>query len=259
MSPTLAVLYCFPRSGGTLLNQCLLCHPGNAVLSEVNPAGSVIEPEIQARDWMQLLSPTETKEAGGLTYVEKINLISGKAQTAGLVLCLRDWSGINFLTGISPFAGRPSGHLEQRIYLRNEGYALRELALVRRTLPLYQSLKKHVPELAGMQRDDFIRCYRAYLNSIQKIRIIHLEEFTLRQEVSMRAICQHLGLGFAEDFPEKFHTNTHVTGNTTLPTPPESAGWKNIRSLPESPAAGSRSKPVDPKFAELDHLAGYQE
>ena len=43
-----SVYYCFARSGGTLINRCLGCIPGNLVLSEVNPMGSIATVESQA-------------------------------------------------------------------------------------------------------------------------------------------------------------------------------------------------------------------
>ena len=52
------LMFCFLRSGGTLLNRCLGCLPNTIVLSEVNPLGGgtgaavqATTPFEQARKW----------------------------------------------------------------------------------------------------------------------------------------------------------------------------------------------------------------
>lgn len=250
MAKTISVIYCFPRSGGTLLNQCLLCHSRNVVLSEVNPAGSVVEPDIQAAEWFGILKPREAEALHYRTYLDKLAVISDQAARAGRSLCVRDWPAVNFLTSISAGSGVPSELLEQRIYLREAGYQLREVALVRRSEAVFNSIRKHIPELRSFSIKAFARAYRAYLEQIATVKKYHLEDLVKNQQSIVSNICSDLGLAYAPDFIKRFYRIKHVTGNTTLPKPADSARWTTIRAA-ESKASANRT------FQELDLLAGY--
>lgn len=254
MPDSLAVFYCFPRSGGTLLNQCLLCAPDTVVLSEVNPAGCARDPVQQAAEWFGLLTPAEAADATYLTYLEKIALIHARTRAAGRRLCLRDWPGLNFLPDITPWTGRPSERLEQALYLQHAGYTLREVVLVRRSAAVYDSLRTHVPELATLSPEAFAAAYRAFLAAVAGRPTYRLEDLATHQARTLAALCADLDLAFAPDFADHFHAMRHVTGNTTLPAPPASAAWTSIRPpRPVTPPAAA----APGLFASLDRLAGY--
>lgn len=259
MPDSLSIIYCFPRSGGTLLNQCLLCSPANVLLSEVNPAGSVLEPEEQAAAWFQLLTPAQAAALKDAGYLEKISVILRQTRAAGRRLCLRDWTGLNFLPHTTPWVGEPSLQLEQRLYLRQAGYPLREVALLRRSRAVYDSLRQNIPEYRDLPLPVFARAYRAYLGQIAGVDRFFLEELTRDRQTAVRAICDRLGLEFAADFESRFHLVTSVTGNTTLLRRPESASWTSIRSHAKSPATPPppTDAPSRELFAGLDNLAGY--
>ncbi len=259
MKNSLAVIYCFPRSGGTLLNQCLLCAPENVVLSEVNPAGSVIAPEKQAEEWFKLLSPDEASAIKGAPYLERIGCVARKAAETGRILCLRDWTGINFLDGVSPWLGQPSGQLEQRVYLRLAGCTLSEIALLRRSRSVFESIRANVPELSALTVERFAAGYHAYLAQIaaNNITCHRLEEFTSDQHRVLQSICAELGLKYASDFAARFHLIKSVTGNTTLPRPPASASWQAIHNLGHPPEVTHCEPSAKKVFEELDRLAGY--
>jgi hypothetical protein len=259
MCANLSVFYCFPRSGATLLNKCLLCAPENVVLSEVNPAESVVQPEQQAHEWFKLLTDIERTELRYQPYLTRIEAIRQKAVAQGKKLCIRDWSGINFLLGVSPWHGRPSYQLEQRLYLHQSGYTLREAALIRRSKAVYESIRENISELVDISLPEFKECYSLFLNEVTTTRKFYLEQFLETKSETLNEICATLNLNFPSNFTSRFHTIKSVTGNNTLPKPPKSATWTSIRR-PKSSKSRSGSKYTNAEllvFDQLDDLAGY--
>jgi len=256
MSDSIAVFYCFPRSGGTLLNQCLLCAPGTVVLSEINPSSSVIPIEQQAAEWFQLLNPTEAADLANRTYLEKISRVYDRTNAAQKSLCVRDWCGINFLAHISPWLGVPSQVLEQRLYLQHGGYELREIALVRRSAAVYRSLHENIPELAALTVEEFGAAYRSYLRQLSSVKKYQLEHLTSASSAVLKSICADLKMPFPSGFETRFHTITTVTGNNTLPTPPASARWTAIQGTSKTGNQQPSAEHLE-IFEGLDQLAGY--
>ena len=205
MADPLAIFYCFPRSGGTLLSQCLLCAPRNVVLSEINPAGSMVEPEKQAAEWFDLAGKGEVRSLGRRRYIEKIALFARRCQASKKHLCIRDWPAINFVPDVSSMSPRPSGLLEQQLYLRRAGYPLREAALVRRSQAMYDSLRRHIPSLRNLSPTRFASAYKAYLQALGGMPRFQLEQLQACPEPVLREICTVLGLDFAPDFASRFH------------------------------------------------------
>ncbi len=260
MPESISIIYCFPRSGGTLLNQCLLCAPANVVLSEVNPAGSVLEPEEQAAAWFKVLTPPQAANLKYAAYLEKISVIHRQTLRAERRLCIRDWTGLNFLPHTTTWVSKPSLQLEQRLYLQQAGYQLREIALLRRSRAVYDSIRQNIPEYHDLLLPVFAQAYRAYLGHIVGVDRFRLEELTEDRQKAVRAICGLLQLEFAADFETRFHLVTTVTGNTTLLRRPESASWTSIRSQAKSPGTNQllADTPSRELFEELDNLAGYE-
>jgi hypothetical protein len=257
MTQEIAILYCFPRSGGTVLNQCLLCGEGTVVLSEINPADSVLPPEYQAAEWFRLLSPLEATRQARKSYVSKIALIHRRAQAQQKRLCIRDWCAVNFLPGISPFTPRPSLVLEQRHYLRAAGFTLREAVLLRRSRSLYDSLRLYISPFSALSPRQFAQLYRPFLRATARMRRFYLEDFRREPTAILDKLCNCLNLSFPNDFTERFHSITTVTGNTTLATHPESASWRNIR--PASHSFTCEKDDDSEPFSHLDKMAGYHD
>ena len=250
----ISVYYCFPRSGGTLLNQCLLCDPQNVVLSEVNPAASVIHPAQQAHDWFNLFpDPATTARLMNSSYNDAVQAIAEACATTGKHLCLRDWSGPNFVPELSPWVDQASLQLEQRIYLQFAKFELRELVFLRRSQAVFDSLRKNVPECAEFTVKQFEAAYRSFLTRTQGMPRFFLEEFIQNSSGQLKSICAQLDLSFAPDFSTRFASQTKLTGNNTLPKPSPSSQWTEIKS-PNSPPEMTSFQTV---FGDLDLLAGY--
>lgn len=259
MSKNISVIYCFPRSGGTLLNQCLLCEPANVVLSEINPAGCVLAVERQAAEWFGLINAAETAGHDDRPYLDKISLVHQRAQEAGKQVCLRDWTGINFFAGISPWHGTPSLQLEQRTYLSHAGFTLKEIALLRRSKAVYQSILENIPELKDLTPEAFCSVYRSYLAQIPSVKKHRLEDLVGDKQNVVRSICIDLDLRYPADFETRFHTLKTVTGNNTLSKLPASAQWTSIRKSEANPMAAQKLfSAQEDLFEELDGLAGYE-
>jgi len=260
MNYEISVFYCFPRSGGTLINQCLLCAPENVVLSEVNPTRSVIEPEVQAAEWFGLLTQEAAAQLRGRTYIERIEEIARQSRAQKRRLCLRDWVGVNFLPDTSEWSPKPSSVLEQKRYLEHAGFRLREARVLRRSAALYSSLRTKIVTSANLTEAVFARHYRAYLEATAHAPTVHLETFTRAPRAELERLCKALEMAMPEDFESRFHLMQHVTGNTTLSTAPASATWKSIVGDGEnSPASGlpNTDHTYRTIFEELDILAGY--
>ena len=258
MPKLISVFYCYPRSGGTLLNQCLLCAKSTVVLSEVNPASSFLSIEKQAHEWFGLISAREMAALAPKTYLEKVALVEQRCRRQRRRLCVRDWVAVNFIPKLSPLAPTASGVLEQRLFLQESGYELKEAAFLRRSRDIFVSLQKYMPGFQNYSVRDFAIHYREYLEAIGDCPKFHLEEFTCNPEASLRQICHALSLEFPKRFKEEFHSKQSVTGNNTLQTKPASAAASRIKAS-RAPAPWHRAEParVQALFASLDTLAGY--
>jgi len=257
MPPSISVFYCFPRSGGTLLSQCLLCAPATVVLSEVNPAGSFLPVEQQASEWFGLITAKEAAALGTQTYMEKIDFLAQRSARKKRRLCVRDWVAINFVPGLSPLAPAASGVLEQRLFLQAAGYELKEAVLFRRSESVFRSMRRYIPGFESYPVAQFARQYRAFLDSVADVPRFHLEDLSAKPAATLRQVCAALALDFPPRFQSEFHRQEHVTGNNTLPDKPASASATRIQALP-SPASRAKTNPKERVvFAQLDALAGY--
>jgi hypothetical protein len=249
-----SVYYCFPRSGGTLLNQCLLCHDQNIVLSEVNPSGSVIHPAQQARVWFNLSPVTDSiDQLLKAPYCDVIYKLAETSAVLGRKLCLRDWIGPNFLPRLSPWVEQPSLQLEQKLYLQFSDFECHEIVFLRRSRAVFASLRKNIPECAELSIKQFETAYRPFLEQTQSMRRFFFEDFVQDSAIQLNSICECLDLAFAPDFSTRFAGQNRLTGNNTLPSPTKSATWNEIKI----PVITHEAGPNLSVFRDLDLLAGY--
>ena len=247
----LGIVYCFARSGGTLLNQCLGCHPSNAVLSEVNPAGSYLAPLWQAEHWLGLVNDQNRAKLAALPYEGQIARLATLAAASGRRLIVRDWSALNFLAGVMKGV-EPSGVLEQEAYLPRAGLELRRVVLSRRANGIFHSLRARIPQFLRLDHETFGKAYLAYAQSVCHYPVVHLKEFTLDPKPWMRRICAELGAAYEEDFQARFAQYRNCTGNTTLDVAPFSSTRRAI-----APVLPPEGRPPHPLFLEADRLLGY--
>lgn len=250
--PTVGLIYSFGRSGSTLLNQCLGCHPANAVLSEVNPAGSYFDVAWQAHHWLGLASDGDRAEIERLPYAQQVDALANACTRTSRRLIVRDWSTLNFLKNVMPDV-EPSGLLEQEWFIGGLPLNLRRLVFCRRAGRVYHSLRSRIPQFRDLPAKDFASAYLAYARAVCHYPIVHLEEFTARPKDRMKEICRLLEAEYVDDFAEKFASYRNCTGNTTLAL---EAFSTTLRSIVRIDPPGVQ--PAHPLFIEADQLLGYE-
>jgi hypothetical protein len=253
-----SVYYCFARSGGTLINRCLGCIPGNLVLSEVNPMGSIASVESQARDWLGLVAAGEFEQFAGKSYGEKISLLADAATGSGKRLIIRDWPTLNFLSGIHWGYFFPSGVLEQDFYLDRHVLRRHSAVISRRSASVYESLKRSFPHLKELSVDDFSSAYLAYAEAVASFQVIHFEEFCEAPVREFGRLCQALNCSFSDHFVTAFRNFVNCTGDNNLAA--VSRGGSSNRIVPltdnrESPAWRAATR--DERCREADQIFGY--
>ena len=251
-APAIGIIYSFGRSGSTLLNQCLGCHPTNAVLSEVNPAGSFLDVAWQASHWLGLASAPEAVSLGQLSYDAQIRMLAERSMANGRRLILRDWTTLNFLRNARPGI-EPSSVLEQEWYLGEMPLELRRVVFCRRAQAVYDSCRRSFPQYRNLTPEEFGTAYLAYAKAVSSYPIVHLEEFTRQPEKEFKRVCGLLGAAYADDFPGRFFSYQNCTGNTTLSAESTSAQLHRIVEV-----AAPRGPADSALFLTADKLLGYE-
>lgn len=217
----LPVFYAFARSGGTLLNRCMGCIPGNLVLSEINPHASVLSIEQQARDWLHLLTDEQFSDFAQKSYGDKIAYLASVANEQGCHLIVRDWVTANFLKHVVPgkFSIIPSLVLEQKYYLLRYGLDDCSMVITRRAADVYESITRTFKHLQPLTVEEFGFCYLAYAKSVSRYPIFHYEMLCREPEAIVSQICSVLSIHYDAAFLQNFSQFTNCTGDNTLPQP----------------------------------------
>ncbi len=231
--PDISVYYCFARSGGTLINRCLGCIPGNLVLSEVNPLASMLPVASQAHDWLQLVADCELEEFSLMTYPEQIGTLSERAQSAGRRLIIRDWPTLNFLEGTHWQHFFPSCVLEQELYLDRNGLRRRSAVVVRRAAAVYESVTRSFRHLKDVTIEQFATAYLAYAKEVSRFPIFQFEKFCADPVPELRNLCEALDCRFSESFLASFSRFDRCTGDNTLAAASRAASSDRIVPVPE--------------------------
>lgn len=255
-----SVYYCFARSGGTLINRCLGCIPGNLVLSEVNPMGSIATVESQARDWLRLVPAHEYERFITMPYGEKILFLAAAAAASGNRLIIRDWPTLNFLGGIHWQHFFPSGVLEQDFYLEHYGLLRHSAVISRRSAAVYESLTRSFAHLKDLSIDEFGSAYLAYARAVASFPVIHFEEFCETPVSEIRKLCAALHCVSSEDFVSGFSHFVNCTGDNNLAAISRGGNSERILPLPDSPEAPAWNvAEKDERCQEADRLLGYRQ
>lgn len=257
-SEEIPIFYCFARSGGTLLNQCLGVTPGNLVLSEVNPHVSCRPVEWQAHEWLGLLSAGELASFSRLPYAEKIRQLHDRARARGSRLILRDWCTVNFLACTAAAEIEPSGILEQPFYLSMAGLRPKAIVFTRRAATVYSSIRENFPQLKDLELAGFAAAYLAYARAVAGAPRFKLEEFTADPTGSMAAIAQRLGVPIESGFQKTYRSFQKCTGNNLIWPPPVSLQAESITPRVEQRRqATAATALIHPALSEADTLLGY--
>lgn len=237
----LPVFYAFARSGGTLLNRCIGCIPGNLVLSEVNPHASVISIEQQAQDWLHLLTAEQFADFSQKNYGNKIAHLATLAREKGCHLVLRDWVTANFLSNV--VSGElnlvPSLVLEQNFYLSHYGLEASPIVITRRAADIYESLVRTFEYLKDLSVEEFSVRYLEYAKLVSGYPIFHYEQLCQEPEAIVSKICSVLDINYDTSFIHNFSQFTHCTGDNSQPRPSRGSQLSMITSLKSNSDASS--------------------
>lgn len=237
----LPVFYAFARSGGTLLNRCIGCMPGNLVLSEVNPHASVIPIEQQARDWLHLLTDDQFDDFSKKSYGSKLLHLATLAHEKRCHLVLRDWVTANFLSNVVPGTVSivPSLVLEQNYYLSRYGFECCPIVITRRAADVYESITRTFKHLKDLSIEEFGSRYLTYAKSVSRYPIFHYEALCQEPEATVSKICSILNISYDASFVHNFNQFIHCTGDTTLSQPSRGLQLKGIKPLTSNSNAPS--------------------
>jgi hypothetical protein len=253
------IIYSFARSGGTLINRCLGCIPGNIVLSEVNPHASLVPIEVQARDWFKLLPYSDFYEFSKKTYADKIYLLAEAARQQDSHLIIRDWTTINFLDRASDDIYAPSMVLEQELYLEKNGFNIYPIVLARRSADVYESLTRTFKHLRNLSIKEFGNCYLDYVQKVSKYQVFHYEFFCLEPAKEFKRMCDVLGVNYSDTFVTEFSKFTYCTGDNTLPKPSRGGQIGKITVMESNQGSESYiAASLDKNCQQADRLLGYE-
>lgn len=252
------VFYAFPRSGGTLVNRCLGCIPGNLILSEINPFTSVVSVEYQALNWLKLITEDELEEFSEKSYSQKISDLVNRSQEKGNVLIIRDWPAINFFDKLlegEPLI--PSCVLEQDFYLQTHGFDCLSVVISRRAADVYESMMRTFQHLT-ISADEFGIAYYQYAQLVSNYPVFHYEQLCQNPVKIIKEICDALEINYDPSFLNNFHHFTACTGDNKLSKPSRGIQLQVITSLPtikesENYIAAS----LDPYCQKADKLLNY--
>ncbi len=256
---SIRVIYSFARSGGTLVNRLLGVCPGCSVLSEVNPAASVVPVARQALEWLGLIDVNEIGQFQDLSYAQQISLLVERAQAKRKKLIIRDWVTVNFLPQTLGDMVVPSGILEQPIYLADAGFSIQPLVITRKAKNVYRSIRHNFVHMENLSVKDFGSAYLAYAHAVSEFPKVSLEALQTSPREALIQVMQELGLsiGQVDRQLETFSDFNKCTGDNTLAVPSKTAQARNI--LPtENTSEDDKLFSRNSSIAKANQLLGYQ-
>lgn len=254
-SEPVRALHQFACTGGTLVGRCISSMPNVQLLSEVDPLSrmQVIEGEMRfaPTDFVQLLYQS-SRGVDEQTIVDLfhagLELILTRCRAVGQRLVIRDHAHSKYCTG-SGVAERPSVH--ELISSRFDTLAA---VVVRHPLDSYLSLRNNQwMTFAPATVEEYALRYRAFLGDHHELPRFRYEDIVAKPEESVRELCDHLQVPFADGFADRFE-QFRLTGDSG-----RSGGWiapRPRRALDEDMERQLRDAP---HYRSLLGELGYQE
>lgn len=205
MSRPIYLIYCYPRSGGTLMNKYLAKDDNLVVLSEVHPVhnrkGGLHSVKAQMRKWYNV-------ELVSQDYVAQILEAKLWCDQNNKLLVVRDWTYIDFAKSHLNDYAPPlaSTNLE----LLREHASVRQLAFVRDGIDVFLSI--------GGDIEDFSTAYGEYVQFIKKnnIEIHKYEEFVSNSDRALKRIYATLEQPQLQAHGINLLETSNITGDTSL-------------------------------------------
>lgn len=192
MSKCPILFFSYARSGGTVMNKCLLNLSNTIVLSEINPnefgeglwkkRPSIHEiVQLQAKKWYGIkLQSTSFDDA----VLELINYCFKN----NIRLIIRDFSIADFVS--SPLLkNQPQNKLSWVKWMKKHQINYQSFSLIRHPMPMW--ISHQMPAV-----NDFISAYTNYLKELKQhnIKCFFYETFTRQPEAELNQILKHLNI-----------------------------------------------------------------
>lgn len=237
---------CYARSGGTLLNQCLLAIPGHMILSEISPLRhheGVPHLRQQAADWYGIVLQ-ET------SFTDCIRELHEHAVARNQQLILRDWP-LRCFEGVGPESPDAPGKLVLKDHLPPE-IPIKSFAFVRDTYDVF---------LSRPWGKGFLSRYLSYVKCLLQSEMprFHYEEFCKKPKTVFKEICDYTGIVYNPDFVKAFNQQKNVTGDISLGHLSRGQQCDEISVLPRRIPTLTQLKEMTGTSAlrEANHLLGY--
>lgn len=187
----ISIMFCMPRSGGSLLNRSLGMLPNSVVLSEVFPSVNTGEHSVkyQARQWYDI-------ELDGVEFVECVIELYEYCKQNSKKLIIRDHTYLNFFKN---FNYLPTSEL--LVLSRLDGLVpIKTFAFIRDPIDAWISHSNEVKHLKS-----FFLGFNNFLELIDKygVKIFKYEDFVNDPIHTMRGICKHCDLNYSNSFKEQ--------------------------------------------------------
>lgn len=203
MSKPIYLIFCYARSGGTLLNRFLVAQKNVVVLSEAHPIhnnkGGLYSIRGQMEKWYGV-NISET------TYEEEIKEVKQWCDDNNKILILRDWSYIDFS---SSYLNKQNPPNQSTNYcLLHEKFDLQMTAFVRDGIDVYLSTKQPLKK--------FSQEYAAYVKYLisMKVNIVKYEEFIEYPQKIIDKVFVLLNGKFRENEISEDISSQNVIGDT---------------------------------------------
>lgn len=192
-------LYCYARSGGTLLNQCLAAMPDTVVMSEVSTFGNgtgkeniSLSLQEQAKKWYGI-------ELRSKEFYVAITELLNHCNQIGKKLIIREWIYASY-HAIESNRYNPPKSLQSIQRLTHLNIPVQSIALVRNTYDVW--ISRGTPRM-----NTFAEQYSNYVKDIlrHKIKIYKYEDFCTNPLKEMKSICDYLKIPFDTNFIHTFH------------------------------------------------------
>ncbi len=249
---SIALMTCFARSGGTVLNRCLGCLPDVVILSELHHLGggtgrdgeALRTVHDQAWEWYGI-------ELRHDEFIEALCELHDICKRQGKRLVLRDWVSADFIP--HRFNGYEPGGRLTTLPALGERLDVRPFAFVRDGIDVW--ISRRCPDPV-----EFFAQYRRYAEAIVEsgMPIFRYEDFCRKPEPTMRRICEAGDLPYSDAFRD-YESFAKVNGDVQLGRPSRGVRQGEIAPLTRRAIAPGLIDAVDrcPAMVEANRLLGY--
>ncbi len=204
-----SIMFCYARSGGTLLNRCLGSLPDTVIMSEVNQlmgAGNEIDSlrtiQTQAKGWYNI-------QLKNSSFSESLRELHQLSKKDNFNLIIRDWSFVNFVPKNSNSFEPPNKLLSYEEFKNETDFKF--FAFVRDSVDVWLSMEKS-PVKNGDRHLEYLLKFILELKR-NNIKIFKYEDFCANPDKVMKEICEYIDIPFNNSYSE-YNSFTKFNGDS---------------------------------------------